>query len=297
MTWWLATSRRRAARYFREILADSHRQVAPAPSKPCPAQWPDNQITISWLGHATVLINFYGIRILTDPALFKRVGVSLGIGTAGPKRYISPALLISELPPIDVLLLSHAHMDHMDLPSLRRLAPNTFTVTAKLTRDILEQTPLQQITELRWNEQTVYRKQNEVLHIEAVEVKHWGQRWPSELHRGYNGYVLRREDKALLFAGDTAFTGLFKQLRKQGPFAAAMMPIGAYRPWIRNHCTPEEAVQMASQAGAEYIVPIHHQTFRLSEEPMNEPIERLQEALAKEPERLALKDVGETFVS
>ena len=74
------------------------------------------------------------------------------------------------------------------------------------------------------------------------------------------------------------------------------MPIGAYHPWIWNHCTPEEAVEMANAAGAHYIVPIHHQTFKLSDEPMNEPIERLEAALAQELERLALRGVGETFV-
>ena len=77
--------------------------------------------------------------------------------------------------------------------------------------------------------------------------------------------------------------------------AAAIMPIGAYRPWIWNHCTPEQAVEMANWAGARYIVPVHHQTFRLSEEPLTEPIERLEEALQREPERLALRKVGESF--
>ena len=74
------------------------------------------------------------------------------------------------------------------------------------------------------------------------------------------------------------------------------MPIGAYRPWIRNHCTPEEALEMANGAGAQYLVPIHHQTFRLSDEPMNEPIERFAAALEREPQRLAIRDVGQTFV-
>src|SRR2546425_163692 len=100
-SWWVATSRRRAARWVREIFADSRRPIAAAPFRPDPANWSQNQITICWLGHATVLINFYGIHILTDPALSKRVGLSLGLGTAGPKRYIAPALRIKELPPID----------------------------------------------------------------------------------------------------------------------------------------------------------------------------------------------------
>jgi len=83
-------------------------------------------------------------------------------------------------------------------------------------------------------------------------------------------------------------------MRSRGPFDAAILPIGAYNPWIWHHCTPEEAVEMANLAGARYIVPVHHQTFRLSNEPMTEPIQRLQAAL--EPERLALSKIGETFV-
>src|SRR5436190_22404252 len=147
-SWWLSTSKHRAARWMRTIIADARRPILPAPVKPDPAHWSDNQITICWLGHATTLISFYGIHILTDPALGKRIGISLGIGTAGPKRFIAPALRLKELPPIDVLLLSHAHMDHMDLPTLTRLVPNIFPVTAGLTRDVLAGTPLRQITEL-----------------------------------------------------------------------------------------------------------------------------------------------------
>ena len=139
--WWLSSSKQRAARWTRRLVADAHRAILPAPVKPEPGKWSDNQITMAWLGHATVLINFYGIHILTDPALGNKIGFSLGLGTVGPKRYVAPALRFKDLPPIDVLLLSHAHMDHMDLPSLRRFAPGTFTVTAKDTDDVLAAPP------------------------------------------------------------------------------------------------------------------------------------------------------------
>jgi L-ascorbate metabolism protein UlaG (beta-lactamase superfamily) len=305
-SWWLATSKRRAARWMRTMIADARRKITLAPVKPNPAAWSDNKITLCWLGHSTVLINFYGMRILTDPAFGSRVGISLGLGTAGPKRYIAPALSVKQLPALDLVLLSHAHMDHMDLPSLSAITtkqrkqdtagtPVLQTVTAKLTQDVLSGTGLKQISELGWNDRTTIRNNKGELEIEAVEVRHWGQRWPSELERGYNGYILRREGKALLFGGDSALTPLFRQLHSQGPFEAAIMPIGAYRPWIWNHCDPEQAVQMANWAGARYIVPVHHSTFKLSDEPMNEPIERIQQAVHTEPERLALRQVGESF--
>jgi L-ascorbate metabolism protein UlaG (beta-lactamase superfamily) len=99
----------------------------------------------------------------------------------------------------------------------------------------------------------------------------------------------------VLFGGDTALTPLFDGLRSRGPFRIAIMPIGAYQPWIWNHCTPEEALEMANRASAEYLLPVHHQTFKLSDEPMLEPIERLQEAISSEPERLAVTHVGQTF--
>jgi L-ascorbate metabolism protein UlaG (beta-lactamase superfamily) len=294
--YWVGTSQRRAARLVRMLFADARRQIAPAPVKPDPQAWSDNAITLSWIGHATILLNFYGVRILTDPAFGERIGVSLGLGTVGPKRYVAPALGLQELPPIDVVLLSHAHMDHMDLSSLRRLAPGCFTVTASATSDVLAGTLVKELTELRWGERTRFRGAKGDVEIEAFEVKHWGQRWPSELPRGYNGYVLRREGKAILFGGDTAQTRLFAGLRSRGPFEAAIMPIGAYNPWIWNHCSPEQAVELANLAGARYIVPVHHQTFRLSHEPMNEPLERFEAALDGERARIALRRIGETFV-
>ncbi len=296
MTWWLGVSKQRAARYGRRLIEDARRRIMPAPAKPQPKTWPDNGITLAWLGHSTVLINFYGMNVLTDPVLGNRVGIPLGpLGTVGTKRYIAPPLKVRELPPIHLVLLSHAHMDHLDLASLRVFDRHTFTISARETSDLLVSARRKNARELAWGESAVLHSQKGDLRIEAFEVKHWGERWPSEVPRGYNGYILRREGKSILFGGDTALTPLFNDLRSRGPFEVALMPIGAYQPWIWNHCTPEQALQMADTARARYIVPVHHQTFRLSEEPMNEPIQRLKTALASEPERLALSNPGETF--
>jgi L-ascorbate metabolism protein UlaG (beta-lactamase superfamily) len=279
---------------FRSFVADSRRRVLPAPVKPNPQKWSDNRVTISWLGHATLLINFYGVRVLIDPVFSNRVGVDVGIGTVGPKRYVAPALSLKEIPAVDVTVLSHAHYDHIDVPSLKRLSPGALLVTARNTKDVL---PIpQKAVELRWGEDTVYKGPKGSLQVEAFEVRHWGKRWPSKIDRGYNGYILRREGKAILFGGDTAHTPLFKELRGRGPYAIAVMPIGAYRPWIHSHCTPEEALEMVNVAGGKYIVPIHPQTFKLSEEPMQEPLQRMEAALSLESERLALRRIGETFV-
>ncbi len=126
-------------------------------------------------------------------------------------------------------------------------------------------------------------------------MKHWGARLLRDVSRGYNGYIIERNGRRIIVGGDTAFTDTFAALRQRRPFDLAVMPIGAYDPWIRAHATPEQAVAMANAAGADYIMPVHHQTFRLSAEPFREPIERFEAALQQTPERIALREVGETF--
>jgi L-ascorbate metabolism protein UlaG (beta-lactamase superfamily) len=122
-----------------------------------------------------------------------------------------------------------------------------------------------------------------------------GARGSSDTYRGYNGYVLERNDRRIVFGGDTALSDSFAVLRAFGPIDLAIMPIGAYNPWIHSHCTLEQAVHMANEAGA-LVMPVHHQTFRLNSEGFREPIERFQAALRETPERIALREIGETFV-
>ena len=130
----------------------------------------------------------------------------------------------------------------------------------------------------------------------ASLIVHWGARLIRDAHRGYNGYVIEREGASLCFAGDTAYTSAFSRLNNpRRPLDLMLMPIGAYNPWIRAHCSPEQAVEMANQAGAKYFVPIHHETFKLSHEAMDEPATRLRAAFATEPDRLLAMSVGETF--
>jgi L-ascorbate metabolism protein UlaG (beta-lactamase superfamily) len=293
---WLWRSQTRTARWARRLLFGGRHPINPAPHRPQPDHWSNDRVTLALIGHATLLLNFYGIRILTDPVLLPRIGPDLRLGTVGPKRLIAPALTIPELPPLDLILLSHAHMDHLDMRTLRRLLrQNLPVVTAKDTSDLIHDAGGRRITELGWGESVTLQTTAGEIHIEAFEVRHWGQRWPDGKPRGYNGYILRREGTALIFGGDTAMTESFARLRPAGPYALAIMPIAAYQPWIWNHCTPEQAVRMADAAGARYFVPMHHEVFILSEEPIHEPIQRLEAALQQEPDRLALRQVGETF--
>ncbi|MBC7293026.1 MAG: MBL fold metallo-hydrolase, partial [Thermoleophilia bacterium] len=116
-----------------------------------------------------------------------------------------------------------------------------------------------------------------------------------DTYRGYNGYLIEAGRYRVLFAGDTAWTEALGRLRSNKPIDVAIMPVGAYNPWIRYHCTPEQAVRMANQAGAERIVPVHHRTFRLSNEPVDEPLERTLKAARPHPERVVIQEIGEEF--
>ena len=291
-----ARVRRWLGHLWREWTIESWRPIAPAFTKPEPLKWNDAQLTAAWIGHATVLINLFGIKILTDPVLFPRIGIRLPGLTIGPKRLTAPALEFHELPKIDIVLLSHAHFDHFDLRTLHRFDRNTSVITAPNTADLLRWTRLRDITELRWGEQKFLNTAGGTITISAFQVKHWGARTQRDTHRGYNGYLIERNQRHLLFGGDTAMTDSFAKLRRHGEIDLAIMSIGAYNPWIHSHCTPEQAVEMATAAGAQFIMPVHHQTFRLSFEPFREPIERFQAALRDAPERIALREIGETFV-
>jgi L-ascorbate metabolism protein UlaG (beta-lactamase superfamily) len=241
-------------------------------------------------------MNLAGVNILTDPVFSARAGIWLGIFTLGPKRYVAPALSVRDLPRIDLILLSHAHMDHFDIRSLKRLNRNAVVVTAKDTRDLLHGMRFKQVVELVWNESAEIETSSGKVKITAFPVKHWGARMRHDDHRGYNGYLLERAGRRVFATGDTAFTKNFAQLKSEKPIDLMLVPIGAYDPWINSHCNPEEAVAMADLAGANYVMPIHHQTFKLSREPMDEPIRRFQKALAAQPERVALTEIGGTFV-
>ncbi len=350
--------RRWLAHLWREWTVESFRPIAPVFAKPNPAEWSDERVTVAWLGHATVLINFFGIKILTDPVLFPRIGIRLPGFTIGPKRLTAPALSARELPEIDLILLSHAHFDHFDMRTLHRLsrrrskparrgerrpeadfADSAKVITAPRTRDLLRWTQFRDVTELRWGECKSVETSVGKIDIIAFRVKHWGARVQRDDYRGYNGYLLERNGRRILFAGDTALTDSFLELRRFGSIAGpgsagqllqesklstarrqteearrgqpvdstgcpsgkkwvdlAIMSIGCYNPWIRTHCNPEQAVQMANDAGAQFIMPVHHQTFRLSFEPFREPIERFEAALHDQPERIALREIGQTFV-
>lgn len=271
--------------------------------KPEPTTWRNDQLTLSWIGHSTVLINFFGKWIITDPVLFERVGVYFFGGSIGPAQLTPPALNVFEFPKPDIILLSHAHMDHMDYPTLRFFAkkyPDQIDViVAYLTKDIIDDLPWRSIHVMDWNDELNLQG----IRFRANEVKHFGWRypWEKDRSRGYmkdgrsfNSYVIDYNGKKVLFGGDTAKCDKFQKLKNEN-VDIAIMPIGAYNPWKWNHANPEEALQMASEIGVKYFIPIHTKTFKQSSEPFNEAIDRMKKSASSYNVNIGLDEIGQTF--
>ena len=185
-----STSRGWLAHLWHEWTVESWRPIAPTLARPRPEAWPNDRLTAAWLGHATVLLNFFGVTILTDPVLLARIGIPLPFTAIGPKRLTRPALTFHELPPIDLILLSHAHFDHLDWRTLRRFDAQTQVITAHRTTDLLGWTRLRAISELGWDEEKEIQTPQGALLVKAIRVNHWGARLRTDTYRGYNGYVL-----------------------------------------------------------------------------------------------------------
>src|SRR6476660_1225192 len=264
--------------------------IAPAPQRPDPHSWSAGQLTVAWLGHATVLLNFLGSSILTDPALEPRIGIGRGLAKVGPRRLVHPALTPQDLPPLDVVLLSHAHMDHTDLGTLRYLPRTVPVVVQPGNADLVSR--FRMVHELAWGQKVV----QDDLTIESIAARHWGARMITDRHRGYGGYLLQRDGRTVLFAGDTAFTDVLTHIGRRTRIDLAILPIGAYDPWIHNHASPEQAWHMFQRLNAEYVLPIHHSTFRLSQEPVDEPIRRFLDAAGTEQWRVVAREIGGSWV-
>ena len=282
-------ARRFAGKFVRDRVEESRVPVLPAPHRPRPAEWSDERLTVAWLGHATVLINFYGTWLLTDPALRTRIGVRVGGVTLGPRRLVRPALTLRELPALDAVLVSHAHMDHCDLGTLSQLPRATHAVVQHGNRDLVRR--FRRASALAWGEAIEINGAR----IEAIEVNHWGARKLTDKHRGYGGFLIEKRGRALVFGGDTAYTRAFARLRRRANVVLAMLPIGAYDPYIFAHANPEQAWTMSREMDATYILPMHHSTFRLSREPAGEPVRRMLAVAGPERWRVALTQIGATW--
>lgn len=268
-------------------------------------------IKVTSIGHATTLIELGDFRLLTDPVFSPKIGVSLGGWVIGTPRLQPPALHIEELPPIDAVLLSHAHFDHADKPSLKRLSREAVAVVHRGNRDLIKRFAQRHV--LQWGD-TIWleREGKPFVKVTGTAAKHWGARTLFDQWRGWGGFLLEvpsvpsptmpGQPFSILFSGDTAQTDAFHRLRQQREGRGvdlAIMPIGAYDPWIMNHCNPEQAWDMAmNDLGAHWLMPIHYGVFALSNEPLDEPMARLWAAAqaAGQESRVVGSPIGEPFV-
>jgi len=255
----------------------------PTPIRP---RAPRDALTLTWVGHSTFLIQIGGLNVLTDPMWSDRASPVRG---AGPRRFMAPGIALADLPAVDLVVQSHDHYDHLDLPTVHALAvrfPDAEWLVPLGLADWISRRGAHRVQELDWwDERTVAG-----LRVGAVPSQHFSGRGPKRNGALWCGWTLAAADvhRAVYFVGDTGYFPDFGEIaERRGPFEAVLMPIGAYDPrWFMRpaHVDPEEAVrayrELANrQAGRPLaFVAMHWGTFKLTEEPLLEPPERLRRA-------------------
>lgn len=261
---------------------------------PAPADPPPGFASITFIGHASFMLRIEGLTILTDPVFSERCSP---VSWLGPRRVRSPGLALDDLPKIDLVLLSHNHYDHMDLPSLRRIhkrfAPPIVTTLGN-ARTLRGLGPVQ---ELDWWQET----QLGSLGITATPSRHFARRGFRDQNRSlWAGFMLRSTTGSLLFGGDFGAGSHWSEIQQRlGAPGVALLPIGAYEPrWMMApiHMNPQEAAQAHLDLGASRSVGMHFGTFQLTDEAIDAPVIGLQEAAAGLNDAFGVLDVGETTV-
>jgi L-ascorbate metabolism protein UlaG (beta-lactamase superfamily) len=231
----------------------------------------DGQICITWIGHASFLIQTAKHNILIDPNWANWLMVIRRLKHAG--------IAFDHLPEIDLVLITHAHFDHLDRRTLRKLAARQPIIVPTGVGNLVHDLGFERIHEMAWWDSMSFRK----LQIAFVPAKHWGARTVTDKHRGYGGYVLNFQGRSIYHCGDTAYFDGFPEIGERCQPEIVLMPIGAYdNPSGRDHhISPEKAVQAFSEMGGKVLVPMHFGTFRMSYEKQHEPPQKLMKAAAQ----------------
>lgn len=248
--------------------------------------------SLTWIGHATYLLQLGGMSVLTDPILSPSLGGVLA-------RNVAPGLGFDALPPVDIVTVSHNHRDHMDVPTLLRLPRSaTVVVPAGLGRWFKRQ-GFQRVHELEWWESVGVGN----LELTLVPAQHWSRRGLfDEDATLWGGFVYRYQNTRAYHSGDTAYFSGFRAIGERvGPIDAAMLPIGAYEPrWFMRaqHMNPDDAMQAFEDLRAARFFAMHWGTFKLTDEPLDEPparVDALWSATDWDRSRLFIPAIGETL--
>ncbi len=225
----------------------------------------EGKVRITWIGHASFFVQFAGHSVIVDPNW---------ANWHGPvKRLRQPGLKLREVPEVDLVLVTHAHFDHLHKPSLKVLKAKDGIVVPRGSGSLVRRLGFSAVHEVQaWEE--LFFKELQVVHTPCF---HWGARYVHDTHRDYGGYLIRAGGKSVFHCGDSAYFDGFEEIGKRHQIDVALMPIGAYdAPSGRNvHMNPEEAVRAFADLGAKVLIPMHYGTFPLGNEPHDEPVERL----------------------
>jgi L-ascorbate metabolism protein UlaG (beta-lactamase superfamily) len=219
------------------------------------------QVALTWIGHASFLAQFSDLNVLIDPNFANWLFLLKRIKRAG--------LRIKSLPRVDLVLLTHAHFDHFHKPTLRRLPAPKIGVMPWGVGDLARNLGFTRIVELQWWESFIHGDWK----VTLVPTKHWGARMIHDAHRGYGAFVLEHQGRSIFHAGDSAYFDGFKEIGNRFAPEISLLPIGAYYPesFRHVHMGPDEAVKVFHDLKAQWLVPMHFGSFKLSFEDVDEP--------------------------
>jgi len=285
----IKSSLRRYPRAIYQSIKDSCPECEPIHLPQILSELAHHDLAVLWLGHGSVVAQLDEITISVDPVLSQRIGMRIKNRTIGIPRLtpapVSPESLIGT----NILLITHAHFDHLDKPTLEAMRSDSTAVVVPHRCAKLIPSGFERVVELAPGS-TIELKG---LTISAIEPKHWGARSLFDRRRGVNSYLVESDNQRVLFTGDTAETSAYDHLEA---IDLAIFGIGAYDPWDHMHATPEQAWRMSQAIGARYMLPIHHSTFELSDEPIDEPMRRLYEIAGEHPGSILDPTIGEIIV-
>ncbi len=230
------------------------------------------QVAITWIGHASFLVQFNDLNVLIDPNFANWLFLLKRVKRCGMK--------IKDLPPIDLVLLTHAHFDHFHKPTLRRLPNPKLGIMPWGVGELAHDLGFGRIIELDWWETFTHANWR----VTLVPSKHWGARTLRDHHRGYGGFVLEHQGRSIYHAGDSAYFDGFKEIGRICRPEIALLPIGAYHPesFRHVHMGPDEAIKVFKDLRSRRLIPMHYGSFRLAFEDIDEPPRWLQEIAERE---------------